>query len=240
MEIYFIRHAQSTNNVLWDQNGSAEGRVEDPLVTEIGKKQIQILAEYISRQTESNPNGRPDDQNRYGFPLTHLYASPMVRALETGLAVAQATGLPLTWWKDLHEGGGIFLKNDEGEMVGLPGKPRHFFTENYPDVILTEEIKPKGWWNQPFEPYDQRKKRAERVWEKIITNHQPNDKIALCSHGGFFNYFLSFVLDREITENVWVNINNASISRFNYDPDRRRVELFYFNKTDHLSDDLIT
>jgi 2,3-bisphosphoglycerate-dependent phosphoglycerate mutase len=36
MQLYLIRHAQSTNNVLWSETGGGEGRVADPELTAVG------------------------------------------------------------------------------------------------------------------------------------------------------------------------------------------------------------
>ena len=240
MQVYFIRHAQSTNNALWDRTGGPKGRVEDPELTDIGKEQLVVLAKYFQTVHPENPNGRKDYQNRYGFGLTHLYASPMVRALQTGLAVSEVLGLPLTLWKDIHEGGGIFLEDENGAHHGLPGKPRSFFEKNYPKVKLTPEIKEDGWWNAPFEPYEIRQNRAQRVLNTLLENHKDDDRVALFSHGGFFNYFISCFLKCGADEFRWIDINNVSISRFDIDLQTKFKRILYVNKTDHLPSELIT
>jgi len=79
MQLYFIRHAQSTNNELYESTGSSYGRNEDPELTELGIKQASALAEFL--QT-GNPNGgaRKETASPKGFGLTHLYSSLMRRA----------------------------------------------------------------------------------------------------------------------------------------------------------------
>ena len=57
MQLYFIRHGQSTNNALWDSTSEEKVRVEDPELTDIGKKQAQHLAEYIQRKDSGYTNG---------------------------------------------------------------------------------------------------------------------------------------------------------------------------------------
>ncbi len=240
MQVYFIRHAQSTNNELWERMGSGKGRVEDPELTEIGKQQLIQLADYVSSPLQPNPNGRRDYQNRYGFGFTHLYASPMVRALQTGLSVAKKIKKPLTVWREIHEGGGIFLENEAGELEGLPGNPRSFFEKHYAEVILPDDLNEEGWWNQPFEPYPNRTKRAELIWTRILASHQAGDRVAIFSHGGFFNYFISWALKRELGENAWFEINNVSISRFDVNVETKRINIQYVNKTDFLPAELIT
>ncbi len=240
MQVYFIRHAQSTNNALWDQNGSGKDRFDDPELTEMGKKQLTYLKKFMSAGIKDNPNGRKDYQNRYGYDFTHLYASPMIRALQTGLVVSETMNKPLTIWTEIHEGGGIFLENEEGELVGLPGKPKSFFEKEYPQVKLPEDMGENGWWNRPFEPYSNRMIRAEIVWKKILNSHKNDDRVALFSHGGFFNYFISYVLKRDLDEVSWFDMNNVGISRFDVDKDKNRFNVVYVNKTEFLPDGLIT
>jgi broad specificity phosphatase PhoE len=54
MQVYFIRHGQSTNNVSWELR-DAEGydRVSDPPLTPLGMLQAQTLANFIA-STHSN------------------------------------------------------------------------------------------------------------------------------------------------------------------------------------------
>jgi 2,3-bisphosphoglycerate-dependent phosphoglycerate mutase len=78
MTLYLIRHAQSTNNDLYDRTGSSLGRVEDPELTSLGVRQARILADYLAEGS--------DRDREYGF--THLYTSLMVRSVATATAVS--------------------------------------------------------------------------------------------------------------------------------------------------------
>lgn len=241
MQIYFIRHAQSTNNELYDRNGSDSGRHEDPDITEIGEIQIANLIHYFSSLSRLNLlNDNKNPHNRFGYQFTHIYASPMLRAAKTGWAIANAFNLPLQLWIELHEGGGIFLENDRKELIGLPGRSESFFTQNFPGILLDSGITEQGWWNKPFEPFIERKERATRVWQRILETHQHEDQIALVSHGGFFNYFVSSLLERETTQRVWLEMNNVGISRIDISENHEKINLVYLNKVDFLPADLIT
>jgi 2,3-bisphosphoglycerate-dependent phosphoglycerate mutase len=275
MQLYFIRHGQSTNNRLWDQTGSNQFRDEDPGLTETGGRQAQALAEFLSRprqSLETSLSREPlpgseseafDPQNKAGFGLTHLYTSLMVRAVATGTAIARALSLPLVGWADLHEGGGIFLDDeDSGIPVSLPGKTRAFFTKHYPDLILPDWLDEQGWWYcRPFETRLERRQRARRVIDELLARHgNTQDRVALVSHGGFFNHFMAILIGLAdqprqpsdqakqllIGDNVilgperelWFTLNNASISRIDLTPGENR--LIYLNRVDFLPDDLIT
>jgi broad specificity phosphatase PhoE len=109
MQLYIIRHAQSTNNALADQRF----RVSDPGLTETGHRQAELLAEHLvhgsGRFTSStNPAGAAG----IGYGITRLYCSPMLRALQTARPVSHALGLIPEIWIEIHEYGGIWLDRE--------------------------------------------------------------------------------------------------------------------------------
>lgn len=233
MKVYFIRHAQSLNNAIWENTGSSKGRNEDPELSEKGVQQLTYLSNYfIEKQTQ--PNGHEN------FSFTHLYSSPMVRAIRTGLSVSSIFDLKIKLMVDLHEGGGIFLEDETGKLNGLPGKPRSYFLQQFPEVIPDEAMEETGWWNRPFEPFDQRLFRAQRVWKYLVTTHQDEDCIGLFSHAGFFNYFLSHITQRTLSEEIWFELNNASITQIDYDKAHDKINIRYVNKNHFLPVELIT
>jgi bisphosphoglycerate-dependent phosphoglycerate mutase len=76
MQLYIIRHGQSVNNALWSTTGSNENRVEDPELTEMGKRQAELVADYLACTPSSEirlPYGVPYGTNFGGFSLTNLY-----------------------------------------------------------------------------------------------------------------------------------------------------------------------
>ena len=109
MQLYFIRHAQSTNNALYAAGNGAGVRSHDPALTELGRHQAECLAEFLAKANPNTPTGQADPQNRAGFGLTHLYCSLMSRAVATGTVVAARLALPLRAWVDWHEEGGLYL-----------------------------------------------------------------------------------------------------------------------------------
>lgn len=241
MQLYFVRHAQSENNLLWDKNGSGEGRSEDPGVTHSGLQQIKLLADFLSRNViKSNNIPRKDYHNRFGFHFTHLYASPMIRATETGYAVARRLNIPLRLWVDLHEGGGIYLDKESGDTIGLSGQNQSYYLEKFPGILMDPLITENGWWNKPFEPVESRIDRAKRVVTTLKNRHSSEDVIAIFSHGGFFNYFLAEILNQNKSESTWIDLNNTGITRIDINDEIGRTNIVYINKVDHLPDNLIT
>ncbi len=266
MQLYYIRHGQSENNRLWDQTGSSEGRSEDPALTKVGEQQAERLALFMTTATaDVDTNGR-DYQNVHGYGITHLYCSLMIRAVATAVIVARRMGIPPVAWPDLHETGGIFHYDSESEeVIALPGKPRSYFETHFPTLRLPDDLDEDGWWDRPFEAYEERPTRAERVLEELLARHGgTEDRVAFVSHGGFYNHLLAAILGLpnvdlprpEPTESEekeeekaaeseksqrrpWFILNNAAISRIDFDPEDR-TRLIYINRADYLLPEWVT
>jgi 2,3-bisphosphoglycerate-dependent phosphoglycerate mutase len=250
MQFYFIRHGQSENNALWDRGGPTGERSSDPELTELGHKQAECLALFLAqngtpRNLGEESNGKDDAATRTdalnvnGIKLTHLYCSPMIRCIETGTYLSRALDLPLTLWEHPHEVGGIFLASPEtGVEEGLPGNDRCYLQSRYPDLILPQEWGVGGWWNRPFEQREQRILRAQRFHRELVRRHgATEDRVAVVSHAGFFNYWIRVVLDWTHWDGKGFWVNNASLSRVDLDA---RTSVMYVNRTDYLPRELIS
>ena len=247
MELYFIRHGQSYNNAHWHNPEYKES--PDPALTEIGIQQANCVAEFLKNaQTLVNPAAW-NIQNRYGFGLTHIYTSLMERAVHTAAPTARALGLPFSAWEEIHESGGIFGRDGEEKLKGLPGKARAYFEENFPDLFLPEHINGTGWWNsRPQETEEQAQVRARKFLADLLTRHgdkegQPEHRVAIFSHGGFYVHLIFAILNMTWGQpahemNAWFAINNCAISRFDFRGGE--VSFCYLNRTDHLRDHLVT
>lgn len=241
MQLYFIRHAQSVNNLLYDQTGSWDSRNEDPELTETGCRQAQQLTTHIAQADRNFQPDRRDDANRLGFGFTHIYTSLMIRAVSTAAPVADAVGLPLIAWLDLHETGGIYLDDPvTGEPIGLPGKTRTDFEARFANLVLPDSLDHTGWWNRPIEADDEKDVRAQRFLADLNTRHGgTNDRVAVVTHGAFYNRVLAALLKVPYREaGWWFGLNNTGVTRVDFY--ENEFSLKYLNHTDHLSDDLIT
>ena len=226
MRFYFIRHAQSQNNLLWDQTGTNKGRSQDAELTPLGQQQAESLARFLQERVDE-------------FGVTHLYTSLMLRAVMTGATMADALGLSPVAWEDLHETGGIYVEDEQtGQAIGQPGKHRAYFQECYPRLILPDSLNEAGWWNRPFEEREQRLARAQRFLRDLLERHgQTDDRVAVVSHGAFYNYFLSALLDWPRKDGCWFMLNNAAITRIDFED---RVTLVYLNRFEHLPREWVT
>jgi 2,3-bisphosphoglycerate-dependent phosphoglycerate mutase len=262
MQLYYIRHAQSTNNALYVSSNDYSRRSSDPGLTPTGIQQAECLAHYLSERNGGSAPDGGDIQNRAGFGLTHIYTSLMLRAVATGRRLAEALGLPLVAWTDLHEGGGVYKDDPEsGEQVGLPGAPRSFFEAHYPNLLLPDELDEEGWWKRPFETRPERRARAGRVLDELLRRHgdQPH-RVGIISHGGFYHHLMAVLLNMQggsaplpaeavqslNADNVflgpqlavWFELNNVAITRIDFLPGEARV--MYLNRLDFLPGELIT
>lgn len=238
MQFYFVRHAQSVNNALWDETNSTDGRSHDPELSPTGLKQAELLAQFIATShPDLSVNGR-DAKNLSGFGITHIYCSLMLRSVQTASPVAKAIGLPLNAWIDIHEEGGIYRDEPDGEYTGLPGVTRAYMREHFPHVVLPDAMPEEGWWNRPFETREQRPERARRVLSELLERHGGmDDRVMIVSHGGFYNLLIHEILGLQVGMGFWFAMNNTGISRIDFEQDKVFV---YANRTDWLPPEMIT
>lgn len=247
MELYFIRHGQSQNNANW---GNAEYKESpDPALTEIGHEQACYVSEFLKQaQTLTNPM-EWNIQNRFGFGLTHLYTSLMERAVHTAAPTARALSLPFGAWEEIHESGGIFGRDGEIKSKGLPGKPRSYFEQNFPELVIPDHVNGTGWWNsRPQETEEECHVRTQKFLIDLLARHgdkegQPEHRVAIFSHGGFFTHLMFAILNapwRQAAHGMssWFSMNNCAISRIDFRAGE--VSIVYLNRTDHLPDRLVT
>ncbi len=245
MQIYFIRHGESTNNLLFSQNRDYHrDRTTDPELTERGQQQAALLADRLS-MSYSGLTPRLDYQNHAGFGLTHIYCSLMVRAIDTAMPTAKALGLPLSTLPMIHEFGGIFEFEGTEKRIGLAGLTRDQLLSRYPNLHIDHLIAEAGWWDARDEDSAELYRRAQEAVDLIIANHDDDDRVAIVSHGGFYQAFMARMLQIELNHHYpdprrHLNffINNAAITRF--EKKAGRVNLYYHNDTSHLSAELVS
>jgi 2,3-bisphosphoglycerate-dependent phosphoglycerate mutase len=239
MQLYLIRHGQSTNNALWDASHSEVGRVVDPPLTPLGRQQAIAAGVYLAA---SNGNSERDPQNRNGFGLTHLYCSLMDRAINTGLEISRAVGLPLVAWTEAHEGGGLYAVDEvSGAVVGVPGGNREYFATRYPELTLPVELGNSGWYRGGHESADGLRARIAVFRQQLAERHAgTTDRVGLVTHGDFYHHLLASILSIPPTDESagWFYLNNLGISRLDFRA--QGLRLMYLNRVDYLPASLVT
>jgi 2,3-bisphosphoglycerate-dependent phosphoglycerate mutase len=235
MILYYIRHAQSANNALWDATGSSAGRSDDPALTATGEIQAHRVAAWLTGLPE------PPAAHRHAeVRPNHVYCSLMRRAVLTGSVIADALSLPLQGWPDLHEAGGVYLDGEvEGVRHGRPGMGRSQLQNLSSNLQLPLEVGEEGWYNRPFEEQPERALRAKRVVKELIHHHGgTSDCVVMVSHGTFYNYFIDALFQLEAERDGWMLMHNTGVTKIEFH--EGVPVLVYANRTAHLPGDLIT
>lgn len=233
MRVYLIRHAQSANNALHD----ISQRTQDPVLTAKGEHQAELLADYLARPQPPQANTFADD-----IGLTHLYVSPMRRALQTALPIARALNLTPVVWPDVCEVGGIWLQTGEGQFTGYPGMSRKEISDLLPGAELPDTITVNGWWDaaQGKENRPQAAARAQRAAAALHNRAQtePEARIGIVTHGSFLDRFVRALLRMPIPIDEsyrWIfQHQNTGMSLLMLHP-QYGEQLCYNNRTDHLA-----
>ena len=220
MELYFVRHGQAGIN-----DESPVKRVEDAPLTPLGRRQAELVAEWLA------PLG-----------LTRLICSPFRRALETCDRIRAATGLKPEVWTDLHEQGGCIVEVDGSYYEGRPGMTRSDIAAEFPDFILPDDIDERGWWRgRPAESFAESQERALRVARRIGARLAgPRERAALIFHGTFIKVLTGSILQLPVTEEKWWlgEVFNTAVAKL---IDRSTTyQLDRYNSPCHLPGDMVT
>jgi len=238
MELYIIRHAQSTNNALIERRD----RVCDPPLTELGRRQTEAVAQHLATGTCLEP-WEAGSRDRRGYGITRLYCSPMWRALQTAQPIGRALGLAPQVWIEIHEHGGIFLDYGEaGGIVGYPGKTLSEIQAEFPNYNLPAGITEQGWWHQGCEDLSACHGRAIKVAEELRGFQQwaaSDERIAMVSHGAFINVLLEVLFNQLPGRHIHYHHLNTAISRIDFHNDGR-LDVQFLNRVDHLPPELVS
>ena len=228
MELFLIRHGQSTNNALTDWTL----RVEDPPLTESGQRQADCAARHLAAGRHLLPDARETARPL----LDRLYCSPMIRAMQTAQPIGALLGVTPEVWVDIHEAGGIYL--DHGERkIGYPGRTRRELAELFPDYVLPHALSDQGWWNREFEEAHQAHARALVVAQALRERAAEDARVGVVSHGDFLSALLKALAEQHPGEGPYYEHRNTGITHIDLTPQGARVR--YLNRIDHLDDEAL-
>lgn len=196
MILYCVRHGESVYNA----EGRIQGQTDIPL-SELGQRQGLAVADALA-----------------ALPIQAIYASPLVRALETARPVALRLGLQIETDDRLREiHAGIFqgLRWDEIE-ASHPAEARHWL-EQTPDFVI-----PGGESRRALMV------RGQAVFESI--RERGHEHVAVIAHGGILSAALKALLGIPAELNPF-SLVNGSISRLRWDT---KLKLLTLNETCHL------
>lgn len=238
MELYIIRHGQSTNNVsmIYD----AKDREADPPLTTLGQRQAARVAEYVATAENFDHWVERKTEDRkliQGFGITHLYCSPMLRTLQTTLPISKALNIQPEVWTDLHEHGGLHLDTgDERGILGFPGLSRSAMMQQFPGYVLSDKITEAGWYDpsRGVEDIASAMARAIRVASVLKAQATTHHHIALVIHGTFADALIKALLNMLPNHETYFLMYNTGITRIDFRRDGKTVPRF-MNRVDHLT-----
>lgn len=218
-ELFLIRHGQSFNNSVPD-----EQRIEDPPLTETGRRQCEHLADWMAKAD-----------------ITRLVTSPFRRTLETTEYIRRAINLQPHVWIEIHEQGGCQHGYEAISYRGAPGMTAAEITKDYPDYLLPDGLDGDGWWRcQPYETMDAAHTRAELLVKRFLDELSgEGGRIAFVMHGTFKQVLLGAMFGAPVLARPWLgDVYNTAVTKIVLDP--RTPRLAYFNFVGHLPQELVT
>lgn len=243
MELYLIRHGQSTNNA---QGTNQPNRARDAALTETGRQQAAALAAHLACADRSEVAVRYyadtyRQEGRLNGGIARVYCSAMLRALQTAQPVGAALGVAPEVWVDIYEHGGIYEEDGNGQRVGAPGLTRAEIGAQFPGFKLPDAVTDNGWYNRPYETHAACQGRAIAVAGALRAwAAEPGaPPTALISHGTFLDSLLKALLGALPGSGHFYYHYNTGITRLDLLPDGR-LALHYLNRTAHLPDHLLT
>ena len=199
MKLYIIRHGQTD----WNVQGRIQGRQDIPL-NAAGRSQAQMLAKGMEKR-----------------PVTAIYSSPQIRAMETAEAIAGPLGLTVKAVPQLMEIG-------YGDWEGRSAE----------DILTTDRELYESWWQHPAtvaplggETLNQVDARCKKAWERI--KGEMKGDTAVVAHGGTLAHFIVHLLEGR-PDAAEIVVGNASITTIEYDPVTGQCSLAGLNDCSHL------
>ncbi len=197
MLLVLVRHGDSLSEV-------APGVfTPDGVLSSLGEQQARLTARRIAT-----------------LGVTHLLSSPLVRALATATAIAEAVGdLPVEVWTDLREGYGDM----PGHPVPIHRSPgRAELLARFPRAHLPDDIADSGWDHGGDNTYELFFARARRLAARLSERFGASDRVVAVGHGGCLNYLLHAFLGIPSSAPVWFDLGHCSLSQVRLVPPMER------------------
>ena len=126
-------------------------------LTERGRRQAQAMASAVAKRET----------------ITKIYASTLTRAKETATFLSSAADIPVIFDEDLME-------FNNGLLAGLSRKEAEEKYPMIPDLPVNQAV-------YGMESMLAFRQRAERALNRIVTENNSDDTVAVVSHGGMIN-----------------------------------------------------
>lgn len=203
-DFFVIRHGESIGN----SEGYFTGSL-DVHLTELGRKQAELLGEYLSEQN-----------------IECVYSSDLTRAVETANAIAVRHGLSVKKSLNLREIYG-------GVWEGLAFDEIH---QKYPEeygVWLNDKGRATCTGGESVKALAE---RVQREFRKIASENDGKN-VVIVSHGTPIRALNCLWNGSDISKMQTVGwVANASITEVKYDAENDHSEMIRYNFTEHLKE----
>ena len=220
MELYLIRHGQSTNN-------AGLPHVADPPLSNLGQQQAHYIGKALQREE-----------------ISRLYCSPMLRALQMAEIIGGILSLAPHVYIGLHEWDGIWEESSGRYGVQLSGLTRLEMKKVCPNAFLPQEVTDEGWLFTQWEDVESMLQQANHNAGGFITHLQAiydesDERVAAISHGGFLSTLIGafFSLPPNDDPDRFAH-HNAAISKIRRTA--QGTQLRYLDRICHLPKEMIT
>jgi len=201
MRIYLVRHGETE----WNRVRRFQGRSNLPL-NKKGKKQVKALALALKNK-----------------PLTAIYTSPLIRALETArLIKVFHPSIPIFEEKGL-------IEMDLGEFDGIKAQD---WAEQYPDFRKAWNENPASVKMPGGESLKEVQVRAKHTLERITRIYPPDTTLLISSHNFVNLTILCDLLEIPLRRFRELRQENAAFNLIRKKGDRLYAELV--NERSHL------
>lgn len=208
LELVLVRHGQQ---VPLNARKTMADR-KDPPLSALGERQVEAVGAHLA-----------------GEDIDAVYASPLRRAHDTGLAIAKHHSFDVTVVDELRE---VELRR------GIPDGGT--LTDGFDEETIEKSaaiFSQTGLWKDfPFaEPGHDLRLRVLTAIDKILSIHE-SGRVVIACHSGVISGYLAEVLG--IEKDYWFRTAHCSVNRLFVRGEERRV--WNLNETQHLVGDLFT
>lgn len=211
LNIYYVRHGQSVGNEGLRPGCGLYDEESDPPLSSLGLEQARRLGERLA-------------SHRFDA----IVCSPLERAIQTAneVALRQTPQAEIELLPDLME---------FGTAPGYTGCPLDIIRQRFPLAVpcLSDPAPDGGGLSLPAEDGAAALARAQRVICYLRSRFTAGGDVLVTAHGSFYEYFFRAALGLSDTTDFSLGVDNASISRFEYE-DGETVHLAFSNDTGHL------
>ena len=216
LELYLIRHGQSMGNAGYDNNDLTLKEENDPLLTEKGLNQADLLGKNL---------------NSTNFDA--IYSSGLIRAISTadGIIRYQSSLKPLNILPLLSEVG------ISPEYKGITLEEMKEFCKSAELADGVKETDPRVY-SSTLKKEDKVFDRADKVIDYMRSHYNNGEKVALVAHAAFLTVLIFRIMGFEKAPVFDIDIDNTSVTKvviYKAGTNRYGDIVFkYINNTDHL------